>query len=118
MLQQLLVAALGLSVFLAEAEKPNPNQCLTDQSLRATLSRQAPMAEQTFLSGDAAQAFVAAFNTVPPHTNVVAETVLLVTLDNAPGAILLFFRHSCLTGRATMPATSLEPLLRSIEQGA
>ncbi len=115
---RLMLAALVLlfHVSLASAN-PIPDQCLGEKSLRDVLSAQVPDAELVTFAGTDAVNFIAAFNALPPVSQVGADVVLVITLSHRADAALAFFAKGCLVARGMMPRAQLEQLQLQLQRG-
>ena len=116
MLQHLLAAVFVLLVSSSDSSIPAPNQCITRESLRSSLTENIPGVELTRLDGADVTTFLALFNTVPPSTHVQAETILIASVGGGPQIVIGFFTRDCMTGRAVLPRGIAKQILLHIER--
>jgi hypothetical protein len=115
MLQTLFAVALFFAA-AAASSLSTPRNCVDEQSLRGAVQSELPNLNITTITGPEAGAFIAGFNALPPQTNAKAESVLLLTMPEAPQAVIVFFSGGCLIGKAAMPRPLLETLLRQLAE--
>jgi hypothetical protein len=111
-------AALWLAAFLFFVPQASAQSCVTMAMLRTTLSTNIAGVNMRTIEKETAQSFVAAFNAVPPRSDLAADAVLLARHENAPQAVAIFFWKTCMTGRAVLPTETLDRILASIETEA
>jgi hypothetical protein len=116
MLRLLLVALFVLFQSQLGLVNPIQNQCLDQKSLRDALATHLPDAELASLSGVEAVAFIAAFNAIPPVSQIAADSVLIVGLHKGAHVAIAFFKNGCMVSRGLMPRAQAEDLLLQLER--
>jgi hypothetical protein len=118
MLRLLSAAAAGLAAFLLCVAPVAAQSCLTSTVLQERLVQMVPGISLRELKAEAAMSFIAAFNAVPPQSNIAVDAVLLVRHEQAPQVVTIFFQRECMVGRAILPVQMLDAILRDIEKEA
>lgn len=117
MLRLLLAALFVLLHVQTGSANPIQVQCLDEKSLRDVLSAKIPDAELASLAGIDAVGFIAGFNAIPPVSQIMADSVLLIGIHNSTQLALAFFKNGCMVSRGGMPRTQAEQLLLQLQRG-
>jgi hypothetical protein len=93
-------------------------QCVTERQVMELLARNVSTNDLIHLRNADAQAFLIAFNNLPPRSNHTADTFVIVTSERLPQHLVFAFRQGCLVGRAGIdPRVSTRILSDILGQG-
>jgi len=103
--------ALGLLLLASGAEAA----CASRAELALLIAQRLPQAKVVVLGAAEAKLFLAAFNRMPPPTELAADEIVIV--DPAPGAPalrLVLFEGGCMTSMGAVPRPVIRALLNDI----
>ncbi len=106
--------ALCLSLIASDAQAA----CASRAELTLLIAQRLPQAKVIVLGEADAKLFLAAFNRMPPPTELAADEIVIV--DPAPGAPALrivLFERGCMTRMGAVPRPVLRALLNDIARG-
>ena len=116
-MHRLLLAALFvLTTVQSGLANPIQNQCLDEKTLRDTLTHEMPRVDMAALAGPEAAFFLAAFNALPPVSQIAADHVLIIGLKNSADVALAFFKDGCMVQRGVMARAAADQLLLQLER--
>ncbi len=111
-----VLAAIAL-VTLSQPAKAVNAGCTTVDLLELDVKRKFPGQPLKRLEGAEAAGFMAAYNRIPPISNLVATELLILFHERSNATRIAFFREGCAVATATVPLLFVRSLLRKI-QGA
>ena len=96
--------AFVVAVLFFAAMKSAVAQCTPPQLLAAQAIQSVPDARiRNILTGDEAQAIIAAYNAVPPVSHFTAETVLVLSTETRPLVYIIAYTGNCTAFADTVP---------------
>ncbi len=103
--------ALGLSLLASGAEAA----CASRAELASLIAQRLPQAKVIVLGAAEAKLFLAAFNRIPPPTELTADEIVIVDpAPDAPALRIVLFEWGCMTRIGAVPRPVIRALLNDI----
>jgi hypothetical protein len=105
---------LAVLIFVEPAFAQSP-QCIAPQAFVEAVKQRFPDAELHVVKGKEVEAFLTAYNEIPPRTEFQAdEIVIAAESKNTMGMKMLLFSNGCLARAGAVPRGVVMPILLSI----
>lgn len=103
--------ALGLSLLASNAQAA----CAHRPELASLIAQRLPQAKVTVLGAAEAKMFLAAFNRMPPPSELTADEIVIVDpAPDAPALRIVLFERGCMTRMGSVPRPVIRVLLNDI----
>ena len=101
----------ALLTFIATAQ---PMPCVSVDEVKVNLRVVLPTAELREMGGTEAQAFIAAFNKIPPRSSLEADYIVTARVEGKPGVAVVLFQRGCAMAPFGMSVGQYRSLLGTI----
>lgn len=89
-------------------------QCFSVNTVKADLMRAIPGAVVVDLGGTEAQAFMTAFNAIPPVSRHSGDYIVTVTDEAYPNVLVVLFEKGCFSRMFPLPKPVFHSLMRTL----
>ena len=106
-----MIIETALLAFIATAQ---PVPCVSVDEVKLNLRVVLPTAELREMGGTEAQAFIAAYNKIPPRSSLEGDYIVTAQVKGKPGVAVVLFQRGCALAPFGIPVRQYHRLMETL----